>query len=261
VVVSVWAGRTRQTMRKETVVGGRVWRFAAAAGVASVVAVFGLAGAASAHVTVNPNSAAAGGYGRVAFRVPDESDTASTTKLEVQLPADEPFASVLVMPIPGWTATTETTKLATPVTTDDGDTVTEAITQITWTANSADTAVKPGQFQEFPVSLGPLPKSGSVTFKAVQTYSDGTIVRWIDPTVAGQPEPEHPAPVLKLSADPSGAATQAGTTSTTVSATKTDTSSATATTALVVGIVGLVVGLVGVGLAGLAVTRARRTAV
>src|SRR5213076_3307680 len=111
---------------------------------------------------------------------PTESDTASTTKLDVALPADQPIASVAIMPVPGWTATTQTSKLATPIKTDDGDTVTEAVTKITWTANSPDTAIKPGQFQEFPISLGPLPKTDKLVFKTLRTYSDGNIVRWID---------------------------------------------------------------------------------
>jgi Domain of unkown function (DUF1775) len=35
-------------------------------------------------------------------------------------------------------------------------------------------------------------------FKALQTYSDGDVVQWIEPTVKGGAEPEHPPPVLKL---------------------------------------------------------------
>ena len=48
-------------------------------GAVTVVGVLGFAGAAQAHVTVNPSDAAQGGYGRIAW-VPTESDTASTTK-------------------------------------------------------------------------------------------------------------------------------------------------------------------------------------
>jgi uncharacterized protein YcnI len=96
----------------------------------------------------------------------------------------------------GWTATTHTTKLTTPLKTDDGQ-ATEAIATITWTA-TPNNAIKPGQFQEFEVSLGPLPDTDQIVFKALQTYSDGDVVRWIDePTTTGA-EPEHPAPVLNL---------------------------------------------------------------
>jgi periplasmic copper chaperone A len=205
----------------------RPLRTALAIGATTAVAVLGLAGVALAHVTVNPNNATQGAYARIAFRVPTESDTASTTKLEVALPADQPIASVATMPVPGWTATTETSKLATPIKTDDGDTVTEAVTKITWTADSTDTAIKPGQFQEFPVSLGPLPKSDKLVFKTLQTYSDGNIVRWIDDTVA-------------VKAD-------------------TKSSDSTGTAALTIAIIGGLLGLAGLLLGGLAFTRTRRT--
>lgn len=159
-----------------------------------------LAGPASAHVTVNPQSATKGGYTKVAFRVPNEKDTANTTALEVNLPADTPIASVSLKPLNGWTAVAAKTKLATPIKSNDGE-ITEAITKITWTA-VGDAAIKPGQFQEFEVSLGPLPKDkDKIVFKALQTYSDGDVVRWIDePAAAGAAEPEHPAPVLTLTA-------------------------------------------------------------
>lgn len=155
-----------------------------------------LAGPASAHVTVNPDEATQGGYAKLTFRVPTESDTASTTKLEVVFPTDHPLASVSVKPHPGWTYTVEKTKLSQPVTTDDGQ-LTEAISTITWTAQQG-AGIKPGEFDEFDISAGPLPKADSLTFKALQTYSDGSVVRWIEERKAGQPEPEHPAPVLRL---------------------------------------------------------------
>jgi uncharacterized protein YcnI len=148
---------------------------------------------ASAHVTVNPNTAQQGAYTKVSFRVPNEEKDQSTTALEVDLPADHPIASVSVKPVPGWTATATTSTLATPIKTDDGE-VTQAVTKIVWTGGKID----PGQFQEFDVSLGPLPKdTDQLVFKALQTYSDGTVVRWIDTPPAGQ-EADHPAPVLHL---------------------------------------------------------------
>jgi uncharacterized protein YcnI len=173
---------------------------------AIAIAVVGFAAAAQAHVTVNPNTASPGTVARIDFRVPTESDTASTTKLAVFLPTEQPLASVLVMPVPGWTAALTTTNLVKPVTTDDGDEVTKAISEITWTADSPATAIKPGEFLEFPVSLGPLPAAATMSFKAVQTYSDGSVVEWTEPTVAGRAEPEHPAPVLHIAA-PVAAAT------------------------------------------------------
>src|SRR5690348_5731967 len=92
-----------------------------------------LAAPASAHVTVNPGTATAGGYTKVTFRVPNESDTASTTKVEVNLPADKPVASVSLKPVPGWTAEAVKSKLATPIKAHDTD-ITEAVSKVTWTA-------------------------------------------------------------------------------------------------------------------------------
>jgi uncharacterized protein YcnI len=165
---------------------------------AAAALLLAVAGPASAHVTVNPDTAAQGDYTKIAFRVPNETDSTDTTKLEVNLPTDTPIASVSLRPVQGWTAVAVKSKLAKPIKTDDGE-VTEAISKITWTAG-AGAAIKPGQFQEFELSLGPLPDAGQVVFKALQTYSDGSIVRWIDEPTSDGSEPEHPAPVLKLTA-------------------------------------------------------------
>jgi len=163
----------------------------------STLGLVALAGPALAHVTVNPGTAPGGGYSKLTFRVPTEEDDASTTKLQIFFPTDPAFGSVSVMPQPGWSYKVVEKKLKKPITTEDGQ-MTQAVSQVTWTATSKSSAIKPGQFQEFNVSLGPLPDSGTVVFKALQTYSNGDVVRWIDPTVAGQPEPDHPAPVLTL---------------------------------------------------------------
>ncbi|HZM77151.1 MAG TPA: YcnI family protein, partial [Candidatus Limnocylindrales bacterium] len=146
---------------------------------------------------VNPKEVTAGGFARVAFRVPNESDDASTTKLEVHLPENAPIASVSTMPVAGWTVATTKRKLDKPIDMH-GSQVNEAVSVITWTASSADVAVKPGQFQEFGVSLGPIPSDAKqLVFKALQTYSDGAVVRWIDEPKKGA-ELEHPAPVLNV---------------------------------------------------------------
>lgn len=152
---------------------------------------------ALAHVSVNPSTATQGGFTKLTFRVPNETDNASTTKVQVVLPADQPIGSVSVKQHPGWTYTVTKGKLAKPITTDDGQ-VTDYVSSITWTAGSAATAIKPGEFDEFDVSAGPLPKADSMVFKALQTYSNGDIVRWIEATPASGEEPEHPAPTLKL---------------------------------------------------------------
>ncbi|MFG1842159.1 YcnI family protein [Micromonospora sp. NPDC049175] len=228
---------------------------AALAFTAAATAVLGFAGPASAHVTVNPKEAAQGGYARVAFRVPNESDTASTNKIEVTLPENAPVGSVSTMPVPGWTVATEKRKVDPPIEVH-GSQLTEAISKITWTA-TGDAAVKPGQFQEFPVSMGPLPKVDSMVFKVLQTYSDGEISRWIDPPTPGAEEPEHPAPVLTLAAAaaPAGSAPASAAA---VSSPDDDDDDDGNGLAVGLGVAGLVAGLAGLVLGGLAFSRTRR---
>jgi periplasmic copper chaperone A len=229
-------------------------RLAAAVGLGLVGALaFGTA--ASAHVTVNPNSAVQGGYARLAFRVPTESDSASTVKVEVTLPEDAPVASVSTQPVPGWTAVVERRTLPSPIEVY-GSEVTEVASKITWTAG-AGASIKPGEFQEFPVSMGPLPETDQMVFKALQTYSDGEIVRWIDePVAAGAEEPESPAPVLKLTA----AAADDPAAGPSVSASAPSSSSSSSGAALGVGIAGLVLGAAGLVLGGVAFRRTRHAA-
>jgi uncharacterized protein YcnI len=172
---------------------------------AAAIGALALSAPASAHVTIDPEQAKRGGYARVVFRLPNESETASTVKLEVHLPESQPLSSVRTSPIPGWVIEVTKTKLATPIE-SYGSKITQAITKITWTAASPDAQVKPGQFMDFPVSLGKLPDADQMVFKALQTYSDGNIVRWIEEKT-GAEEPENPAPVLGLVADVASVAT------------------------------------------------------
>jgi uncharacterized protein YcnI len=153
-------------------------------------------GIAAAHVTVNPATAAAGSYAILTFRVPNESATASTTGLTVQFPTDHPLASVRTKPVPGWTAELTRSTLPTPVT-EGAITIKEAVTSVTWTADAAS-AIGPDQFQEFAVSVGPVPDVDALRFPADQQYSDGTTVAWDQVQEPGQEEPEHPAPTLTV---------------------------------------------------------------
>ncbi|MGH3487402.1 MAG: DUF1775 domain-containing protein, partial [Actinopolymorphaceae bacterium] len=61
--------------------------------------------------------------------------------------------------------------------------------------------IGPDEFDEFEVSVGPLPEEESMAFPAVQTYDDGEVVEWSDPVREGAAEPEHPAPVLTLATE------------------------------------------------------------
>jgi len=167
-------------------------------GVAALaIAVLAIAAPAYAHVTVSAPGAVRGGSDQqITFRVPVEK-TIATVKLTVALPTDTPIASVLVQPIAGWTHAEKTTKLKTPIHTDDGD-ITEAVSQITWTAQAGH-GLRPGEFGEFTIIAGQLPEANSVTFSAIQTYADGSTVKWNQVAAPGSSaQPDNPAPVLEL---------------------------------------------------------------
>ncbi|MBG7701284.1 YcnI family protein [Streptomyces sp. MC1] len=235
-------------------------RLAAAAAVAGT-AVLALSAPAFAHVSVQPEGPAAkGGYAVVDFKVPNERDNASTTKVEVNFPADHPIASVMTEAIPGWKIDVTKSKLAKPMTLH-GEKIDEAVTKVTWTADGK--GIEPGYFQKFPLSLGALPENtDQLVFKAIQTYSNKEVVRWIEVPQEGQDEPENPAPVLELSAasdDHHGTSSAENTAEKTEkTAAAEDSGDGSDTTARVLGVVGIVVGVAGVAYGVLA--GRRRTA-
>ena len=171
------------------------------ASAASVTFVLMPAGVAQAHITIQPAAVEGGGFSVIAFRVPNERDDASTTRLRVTLPEDQPIGEVSTTPIPGWSVTTVSRKLDKPVDVE-GEQLDTVVSQVTWTATGA--GVRPGEYQDFSLSLGQLPDTGQLVFRALQTYSDGEKVNWNEVSTDGVTEPEHPAPTLTL-----GAATSA----------------------------------------------------
>jgi uncharacterized protein YcnI len=245
-------------------------RFIARAGVVTVAA--GVAtvlstGLASAHVTANVlgETAAKGGYSKITFRVPNEDETAGTIKLEVKFPAEYPVSGARTKPMPGWTAQVNKVTLDKPVKINNAE-VKEAVGSVVWTA-AAGTRIGPGEFQEFELSVGPLPdNTDELVMPAIQTYDNNEVVAWDQPMEDGKDEPEHPAPEIALAAaggddhhgggapaaEPENAAMESG-----------DAAAATSTTddtARWLGGIGLVLGALGVGFGVGATLRSRRTA-
>jgi uncharacterized protein YcnI len=208
------------------------------------VLVLGSGGAASAHVTPDPDTAVKGAGDQVfTFRVPNEDPSAKTTSVRLQLPQDHPIAAVDVLEMPGWTSTLTTRHLDTPLKTDDGS-FSDVASEITWTGGS----ITPGHYVEFKILAMGLPSdTDTLTFKAVQGYSDGTTVSWIDTGHGAR----FPAPVVTL--------TDAGRTGHRA-ATAAPASSASGGSGDALGVTGIVVGGVALAAAMVAIALARRTA-
>jgi uncharacterized protein YcnI len=200
--------------------------------------------AAQAHVTLQPSEQPAGEFVRVDVRVPNERDNAATSKIELKFPSGFLFASY--EPVPGWKGKITTERLATPVPSPEGgEPIKEHVELVSFTATDSSAAIGPDQFRDFGLSLLMPKKPGTtLTFKAVQTYDDGDVARWI-----GAPDSEEPAPQVELTAEtPSAPAT------TTSAKDDNDASKGLGIGALVLGGLGLLVGAL-----ALAASRRRTT--
>ena len=157
--------------------------------VVTAVAAASVPAVASAHVTLQPNEVPAGEFKRLDVRVPNERDNASTKKVDVKFPPG--FIFVSTEPVAGWTATVRMAKLEKPVEAH-GEQHREQVDTVTFATKGK--GVRPGQFQDFGLSVGlPDKPDMALTFKAIQTYSNGEVVRWI-----GMPDSDEPAPQVKL---------------------------------------------------------------
>jgi uncharacterized protein YcnI len=177
----------------------------AAAMLGALVLVAGAAAVASAHVTVSPSSIPKGTSDvLLTFRVPNESTSASVVGLKIQFPLTHFIVSVSPEAGSGWQVNVTRSALPKPVTTDDG-TFTSITSEIDWSGGT----IPVDQFGEFNVLAQGIPTdTGQLVFKAIQTYSDGSVVSWIEVPSKAVPNPPKPAPTITLtSANGSGAAT------------------------------------------------------
>jgi uncharacterized protein len=144
--------------------------------------------------------------------------------------------------------------LPAPIITDDGG-FASVVSEVDWTAASG-AGIPPESFGQFVLLAGLLPDAPTLTFKVIQTYSDGSQVSWIDTGGPGvDPETlEHPAPILTLGAagtdtGASSGAEAAPSTGPSVTAAATAPASSSTTLPTVLAIVALVVAVVAIALA------------
>lgn len=141
------------------------------------------AGIASAHVTVQPSVTTQGAYEKFAVRVPNEKDI-PTTKVEIKFPVDAVTVSRFE-PKPGWKY--DITKDASG-----------KITGVVWTTTGEGLAST--EFTEFYMQGKVADNATAITWKAYQTYKDGSVVEWV-----GAEGSDKPASVTKVNAKPAGA--------------------------------------------------------
>jgi periplasmic copper chaperone A len=150
---------------------------------------------AQAHISLHPNTIPAGAFATLDVRVPGEQAGAYVKKIDVLFPPG--FVGVDYENVPGWSTKTIETKLATPIG-EGGETIDTDVSQIVWTWVGPLGKVNSGQFVDFPLSLAvPADAVGkALEFRTVQTYSNGQVVHWIDPSL----EAEHPSPRINVTA-------------------------------------------------------------
>jgi uncharacterized protein YcnI len=222
---------------------------------------------AQAHISLHPNTIPAGAFATLDVRVPGEQEGAYIKKVDVLFP--QGFTGVDYENVAGWSTKVIESKLATPIK-EDGETIDAEVSQIVWSWTGPLGKVDNGQFINFPLSLAiPDDAAGKpLEFRTVQTYSNGQVVHWIEPSLTA----EHPSPRINVTAKggviediagdeagPTAGQTAGSAAASTPAPVATKSSSSGASKGL--GIVALIVGALGliVGLGALAASRRKAT--
>jgi uncharacterized protein YcnI len=153
------------------------------------------AASAAAHISIHPNAVPAGAFATLDVRVPGEEMGAHVTSVDVLFPHG--FIGVDYENVPGWSVKVIEAKLAQPVE-EDGEKIDTEVSQIVWTWTGPLGELQNGQFVDFPLSVAiPDGDAGkALEFRTVQRYSNGQVVRWIEPGL----EDEHPSPRIDVTA-------------------------------------------------------------
>jgi len=207
------------------------------------LAALGVAGTASAHVSIAEGEVTAGAYTLLTFGVPHGCEGSPTTEVRIQMPEAIPQVTPTVDA--QWDVTKVMEPLATPIDGGHGQQLTERVAEVVYTARAP---LPEGYRQAFVLSLQiPADASGTLSFPTIQSCEVGETA-WIEQPTDDGVEPEHPAPSVDVVAadDAADPEVDAGG----------DDDTDGATTGLAVA--GLVAGLGGLGLGGVALARSRR---
>lgn len=149
---------------------------------------------AAAHVTFEVPQSKPGATYKAVVRVPHGCEGSTTLKVRVKIP--DGFYGVKPMPHPGWEMQTVTGKYAKPYD-NHGASVSEGVTEITWTGKLLDAHYDEFVFRgSFGADIAP---GTTVYFPVVQDCEKGS-ARWIEIPAAGQSADslKMPAPGVKI---------------------------------------------------------------
>ena len=145
-------------------------RFLVRAAALSTCTMLAVSAPAWAHVVVSPEQVAAGDYETLTVSVPTETEVPT---IEVRVEVPDGFTLSGVQPVPGWEHAFE----------ENGG----VVTAVTWSGGE----IGPREFQQFLVQAQAPEKPGEYSWRAIQTYGDGSVVEW-----TGPPDAEEPASVV-----------------------------------------------------------------
>jgi uncharacterized protein YcnI len=159
--------------------------------IAAAAAALLAAGIAAAHVGTTPGQAPAGQTSVVGFTVGHGCEGSPTRSVTIRIPAG--VTSAKPRSKPGWRISIKRGTLAQPVKDFEGNTVTKGVLEVTWRGTLPD-----AWYDTFELRLGmPNTPGKTLYFPTVQRCTKG-VHRWIQIPVAGKPEPEEPAPGVRL---------------------------------------------------------------
>jgi periplasmic copper chaperone A len=126
---------------------------------------------AFSHVTLEQQQVEAGSTYKAVLRVGHGCDGLPTTTLRVQIPAG--FQGAKPMPKQGWKVESKRETLAKPYD-DHGKSITEDVTEITWTVSTPAGALLDSQYDEFVLRGRAAMPVGATWFKVTQLCQDGS---------------------------------------------------------------------------------------
>jgi uncharacterized protein YcnI len=221
-----------------------------------------LAAPASAHVEPDKEEVPAGAETTVGLQVPHGCEDSPTKKLTIQIP--EGLVEVTPQVHPGWTIAEKTTKLNPPVTAEDGDEITEGVTEVSFTAQAGN-ELDPMQRDVFTLGFTAPDKVGQrLAFKTIQTCVEGE-VPWIEEWDGTGDEPEHPAPTVTVvkpegegGGDAAADSASTGSGDSQQAAASSDSSGDDSSDSTGLAVAGIVIGALGLATAAFAVVRTRK---